>query len=67
MIRPEVDQLRRFKFDPPDPSATISAKRPPFGTFKERVLLVGILVGDVFYEQKNEDIVLVLRGIRATA
>ena len=38
-----------------------------FWNIEERILLVGILIGDVFDEQQDQNIVLVLRGIHATA
>jgi len=37
------------------------------GDVEERILLAGVPVGDVFHEQQDQDIVLVLRGIHAAA
>ena len=35
------------------------------GHVEQGVLLAGVLVGDVFHEQQDEDVVLVLRGVHA--
>ena len=45
----------------------MSAKLPPGGHVDQRVRLPGILVGDVFDEQQDQHIVLVLGGIHAAA
>ena len=37
------------------------------GHVEQVVLLAGGLVGDVFHEQQDEDVVLVLRGVHAAA
>jgi hypothetical protein len=42
-------------------------KARAFGDANGRVRLVGVAITDVFHEQEDEDIVLVLAGIHATA
>ena len=37
------------------------------GHFDERVGVAGVLVRDIFHEQQRQDVVLVLRGVHATA
>ena len=45
----------------------MSLKPPPFGTSISASGSTGVFVGDVFDEQQNQHIVLVLRGIHAAA
>ena len=48
-------------------SATMSAKLAPSGNRDRGVGLAGVFVADVFHEQQDEDVVLVLAGIHAAA
>jgi hypothetical protein len=45
----------------------MSAKLPPFGYIEKSVLLPGVFVGNVFHEQQDEYVVLVLRSVHAAA
>jgi len=42
-------------------------KSAALGHVEEGILLAGIFVGDVFNEEENEDVILVLRGVHAPA
>jgi hypothetical protein len=42
-------------------------KAAALGHVKEGILLAGIFVGDVFDEEENEAVILVLRGVHAPA
>ena len=48
-------------------SATMSLKLAPFGNRDRRVGHAGVFVADVFDEEQDEDVVLVLAGIHAAA
>ena len=48
-------------------SATMSLKLAPVGNGDRGVGHAGVLVADVFDEQQDEDVVLVLAGIHAAA
>ena len=42
-------------------------KSAALGHVEQGILLAGVFVGDVFDEQENEDVILVLRGVHAPA
>lgn len=71
----KVVRLSKSGYDDVDLFADllVAAKRHHVGEaaalrhFDQAIGIAGVFVGDVFHEQKNEDVILVLRGIHAAA